>query len=166
MAVFETISHGLCHAVNTHQNSLDLVLLDSFDKGSAREPYYAKCGRLNGRLVGLKIDCYPNLVRVLGCQAVESKCRQKANDASRNEFGSHSKTMMFGNRRLGERVNTASWASKEPLAVEAKQRLPGDPTSFDVARTDERLVSCQFETRFMAVLGMLLYFGSLSYLPI
>jgi hypothetical protein len=128
-----------------HQDTLDLVLLNSFGQGATREPYYAKCGRLNGRLVGFKVDCNPNLVWILGCKAVEPKCRQKANDAVGDEFCDNSKTVMFRDRRFCESVDTACGANEAPLPVEPKQRLPGDPTSFDVARTDQRLVSCEFE---------------------
>jgi hypothetical protein len=143
--VLEAIGHGLRHAVDMHQNTLDLVLLNSLGQGTTREPHYAKCGRLNGRLMGFKVDRNPNLVWILGCKAVEPKCRQKANDAVRDEFCDNSKTVMFRDRRFCESVDTACRANEAPLPVEPKQRLPCDPTSFDIARTDQRLVSCEFE---------------------
>jgi hypothetical protein len=52
------------------------VRLNSFDESAAREPDYAKRGRLNGRLARFDADRYPNLMRILRCQAMESECRE------------------------------------------------------------------------------------------
>lgn len=146
--VLEAIGHGLRSPVYMEWNSLGLVRLDSFTESAAREPHDPEGGRCNSRFVGLEVDCYPDFVRILRRQAVEPKCRQKANDTAGNEFRGDSQTVMFCDGRSGESVDAAGRANQQPFTIEAKQGFPGDPASFHVARTDERLVNCEFENSF------------------
>src|ERR1035441_10919830 len=52
---------------------------------------------------------------------------------------------MFRDRRSGERVDATCRANQQPLPVETQQILPGDPTSLDITRTDQRLTTCHIE---------------------
>jgi hypothetical protein len=79
---------------------------------------------------------------------VEPKSREEANDASGNTFGSDGQSMMLRDRTVGERINAASRAHEEPLAVEAQQKLSGDSKSLNITRTDQCLVRGEAQNTF------------------
>lgn len=57
-------------------------------------------------------------------------------------------SMMLGDRNVGERIDAASRAHEEPLAVKAQQKLPGDSKSLNISRTDQWLVRGEAQNTF------------------
>ncbi len=148
MPVLEAIGDRLRRAVDVDLNSLDFARLDSFDEGRAGETHHSECRRRHRRFMGFEIDGHPDLMRVLRGQAMKPKSRQQADDASRNEFCGDRETVMFGDRRFRKCVDAARRAHEEPLAVESKQRLSGHPKLRNVAGTNQRLLTRQFQNPF------------------
>jgi hypothetical protein len=87
-------------------------------------------------------------MRVLGGQAVKPESRKEANGASGNKFGGDGQTMMLCDRSVSERINAASRAHEEPLAMEAQEKLSGDSKSLNIARTDQWLVRSEAQDTF------------------
>jgi hypothetical protein len=79
---------------------------------------------------------------------VEPESREQANDASGNTLGSDCQSVMLRDRTVGERVDAASRAYKEPLTVEAQQKLSGDSKSLNITRTDQWLARSEAQNTF------------------
>ena len=79
---------------------------------------------------------------------MEADSREEANDPLGNTLGSDGQSVVLRHRTVGERIDTASRAQEEPLAVQAQQKLSGYSKSLNVARPDQWLVRSEAQYTF------------------
>ena len=79
---------------------------------------------------------------------MEAESREEANDPSGNTLGSDGQRVMLRDRAVSERIDAASRAHENPLAVEAQQKLSGDSKSLNVTRTDQWLACGEVQNTF------------------
>ncbi len=108
--------------VDPYGDCLDDMRLDSFGERSPGEPNDPQHRELDRRLAGLAIDGHPNLMRVLSRQTMEPQGGQQADPAARNQLRRKSKTMVFGDRRTCENMDSPGATFEHAAPFQASQK--------------------------------------------